>query len=66
MANGFLLWFQNFLKGVNEAFNFLNTKIFANVPNIDDSLKNLTLLELIGIGGLTIFIVVALIKWLVS
>lgn len=66
MADSFILWFQNFCGGISKAFVFITSKPFENIAGLPNNIANLTPLELIGIGGLMVFIVVAIVKWVIS
>lgn len=64
MANTFILWLQTFLTGIGQAGDWLVSKPFQDTGI--ETLQDLTPLALIGIGGLIIFIVVAIVKWVIS
>lgn len=55
-------WIQDLFSGVGNAFEFLTSKPFADIP----ALANVTPLSLITIGGLIIFIGIAVVKWVIS
>ena len=66
MSYVFIKWFQDFVTGANDALNWLVSKPFANIAGLPDTIKVLTPLMLVGIGGLLIFITLAIVKWLLS
>ena len=65
MINGFLIWTQDFVKGASEGWQWLNSTPFSDLQAFP-ALASLTPLGLIGIGGLIIFVVVAVVKWVIS
>lgn len=66
MANSFLKWVQDFIHSGKEAMDFLTSKPFAGIPGLSSDIKNLTPLALIGLGGLLVFIIAAVVKWVIS
>lgn len=62
----FLKWFQDFTTGASDAINWLVSKPFANVAGLPNEIKVLTPLMLVGFGGLLVFIIVAVVKWVIS
>ena len=66
MANTFLLWVQDFIYSGKDAMDFLTSKPFADIAGLPSNMQNLTPLALIGLGGLLIFIIAAIVKWVIS
>ena len=66
MTYQFLKWVQGFIAKGTEAWEFLISTPFSEVQGMPDTLKNMTPLMLVGLSGLIVFIVVAVVKWIVS
>lgn len=64
MATGFIKWFQDFCTNCTYAYNFLLSTPFKDLTGAPESIQNLNFLELIGFGGLAVFIGIAIVKWL--
>lgn len=62
MGSSFFLWFQKFATSSGEAFQFLTSHPFKDIPQ----LSGLTPLMLISLSGLIVFIGVAIAKWVLS
>lgn len=66
MAYTLFKWFQDFAAKGSLAFNWLVSKPFQGIQGIPTEIQNLTPLALVGLGGLLIFIAVAVVKWVLS
>lgn len=66
MTYTFFEWFQGFITGSSNAFDFLLSKPFADIKGVPTELQNITPLMLVGISGLLIFIIVAVVKWIIK
>lgn len=66
MTYTFFKWFQDFAQKGGVAFNWLISKPFSNIEGIPNDIQNITPLALVGLGGLLVFIIVAVVKWVIS
>lgn len=66
MANIWIGWLRDFILGLQSAGEWLTSQPFKDIEGLPAVISNITPLALIGIGGLTAFVIVAVIKWILS